>query len=53
MYKFLAGLALLVTACAAQEFRATISGRVVDTQDAAIGGAKVNATQIGTRKAGA
>lgn len=48
MHKFLAGLVLLVATCAAQEFRATISGRVVDTQDAVIGGAKVIATQIGT-----
>lgn len=48
MHKFLAGLVLLVATCAAQEFRATISGRVVDSQDAVIGGAKVIATQIGT-----
>jgi hypothetical protein len=31
-----------------QEFRATISGRVIDPQDAGIAGAKIIATQIGT-----
>lgn len=32
----------------AQEFRATISGRVIDSQGAVIAGAKILATQIGT-----
>src|SRR5262245_36322635 len=33
----------------AQEFRATISGRVTDSQNAAIGGAKITVTHIGTQ----
>jgi hypothetical protein len=48
MRKVLAGLALLAAAVAAQEFRATVSGRVTDAQNATIAGVKVTATNIGT-----
>lgn len=43
-----AGLLLLAATSAAQEFRATISGRVSDSQNAVIAGAKITATQIST-----
>jgi len=39
---------LLPTVLSAQEFRATISGRVSDSQNAIISGAKITATQIDT-----
>ncbi|MEP7366205.1 MAG: carboxypeptidase regulatory-like domain-containing protein [Acidobacteriota bacterium] len=48
MRKFLVGFLLLSATLLAQEFRATIGGRVSDTQDAVIAGAKIVATQIGT-----
>ncbi len=48
MRHVLAFLCLVAGFASAQEFRATISGRVIDPQDAAIAGAKVVATQIGT-----
>ncbi len=48
MHKLVAGLFLLAAVAAAQEFRATITGRVSDPQNAVIGGAKIIATQIGT-----
>src|SRR5436190_7314125 len=48
MRKILAGLLVLTATSLAQEFRAPISGRVSDTQNAVIGGAKIIATQIGT-----
>ncbi len=48
MRQVLAGLCLLASVVSAQEFRATISGRVTDTQEAAISGVKIIAVQIGT-----
>ncbi len=48
MRQVLALLCLVAGFASAQEFRATISGRVIDPQDAAIAGVKVIATQIGT-----
>ncbi|MBL8236415.1 MAG: carboxypeptidase regulatory-like domain-containing protein [Bryobacterales bacterium] len=48
MGRLLAGFLLTCAILAAQEFRATISGRVLDAQGAAVLGAKVTATQIGT-----
>ena len=48
MRRIFAGLLMLSAASVAQEFRATISGRVSDSQNAVIGGAKIIATQIGT-----
>lgn len=41
-------LCLVAGLAAAQEFRATISGRVTDSQNAGIVGVKVTAIQIGT-----
>ncbi len=48
MRHILAGLLVLAATSVAQEFRATISGRVIDSQNAVIAGAKIIATQIGT-----
>jgi Carboxypeptidase regulatory-like domain len=48
MRAILAGFFLLAAGLPAQEFRATISGRVTDSQNAVISGAKIGATQIGT-----
>ena len=48
MKKSLAALLLLAGMLPAQEFRATISGRVSDAQNAAIGGVKITALQIST-----
>ena len=48
MRQLLAGLCLFAATSMAQEFRATISGRVSDAQNAVIAGAKIIATQIGT-----
>ena len=48
MRRILAGLLVLTATSVAQEFRATISGRVIDSQNAVIAGAKIIATQIGT-----
>lgn len=48
MRKLVAGLLLLGAVVSAQEFRATISGRVTDTQEAAIGGVKIMAVHIST-----
>src|SRR5438045_9543431 len=48
MLRILLGLLVLAATCVAQEFRATISGRVTDSQGAVIGGVKINATHIGT-----
>src|SRR5712691_11783858 len=48
MRHILAGLLVLAATSAAQEFRATISGRVSDPQNAVIAGVKIVATQIGT-----
>ena len=48
MRQFVAGLFLLAVTATAQEFRATISGRVSDSQNAVITGAKIIAIQIGT-----
>ena len=41
-------LCLIASLAAAQEFRATISGRVTDSQNAGIVGVKITAIQIGT-----
>jgi len=41
-------LLLFATALPAQEFRATISGRVTDSQNASVAAAKITATQIDT-----
>ena len=41
MRQVLAGLCLLASVVSAQEFRATISGRVTDTQEAAVSGVKI------------
>ena len=48
MKKSLGLLLLLAGVLSAQEFRATISGRVTDVQNAAMVGVKVTAIQIGT-----
>jgi hypothetical protein len=48
MRKLLAGLCALAALSVAQQFRATISGRVTDSQGAVIPGVKVLATQTGT-----
>jgi hypothetical protein len=48
MRQILAGLLVFAATSVAQEFRATISGRVSDSQNAVIAGAKIIATQIGT-----
>src|ERR1043166_293058 len=48
MRRVFATLVLFALACSGQEFRATISGRVSDSQSAVIAGAKITATQIGT-----
>src|SRR5436190_24375931 len=48
MRKILAGLLVLTATSLAQEFRAPISGRVIDSQNAVIAGARIIATQIGT-----
>ena len=48
MRQLMAGLLLTVTMSWAQEFRATISGRVADAQEAVVPGAKVTALQVGT-----
>ena len=48
MKKSLAALLLLACMLPAQEFRATISGRISDTQNAAVGGVKITVLQIST-----
>ena len=48
MRQVFVGLFLLASFASAQEFRATISGRVTDTQDATVAGVKITAVQIGT-----
>ena len=48
MKKNIVLLCLIASLAAAQEFRATISGRVTDAQNAGIVGVKVTAIQIGT-----
>src|SRR5436309_13585003 len=48
MRQMLVGLLVLAATSVAQEFRATISGRVSDSQNAVIAGVKIIATQIGT-----
>jgi len=48
MHHLLVTLLLFAASAAAQEFRATVSGRVTDTQSAVIAGVKITATQIGT-----
>ncbi|MBI2687022.1 MAG: TonB-dependent receptor [Acidobacteria bacterium] len=48
MRQFFVGLLLLAAAVSAQEFRATVSGRVSDSQNAVITGVRITATQIGT-----
>ena len=48
MRKSLAAFLLFAALMPAQEFRATISGRVSDSQNAAIAGVKITAIQIGT-----
>ena len=48
MWKISAGLVLFAATSLAQEFRATISGRVADSQDAVIVGVKIIAAQLGT-----
>src|SRR2546425_10822028 len=48
MRQILVALLVLAATSVAQEFRATISGRVSDSQNAVIAGAKIIATQIGT-----
>ena len=48
MKKSLAALLLLAGMLPAQEFRATISGRVSDPQNAAIGGVKITVLQVAT-----
>lgn len=49
MRQLFSGLFLLASLLPAQEFRATISGRVTDSQDAGVAGVKVLATQISTQ----
>src|ERR1041385_9024390 len=49
MRRTLAGFLMLIGTCVGQEFRATISGRVSDSQNAVIAGARITATQIGTQ----
>ena len=48
MRHILVGMLLFAATSAAQEFRATITGRVSDAQNAVIAGVKIIATQIGT-----
>jgi hypothetical protein len=48
MRALLTGLLVLAASSAAQEFRATVSGRVTDSQNAVIAGVRITATQIGT-----
>src|SRR5712692_1752783 len=48
MRQFLAAAVMLAATCAAQEFRATVSGRVTDSQNAVMTGVKVTAVQLGT-----
>src|SRR2546429_7496035 len=48
MRHILVGIFVLAATSMAQEFRATISGRVIDSQNAVIAGAKIVATQIST-----
>jgi hypothetical protein len=48
MRQFLATAVIFAATCAAQEFRATISGRVTDSQNAVITGVKLIAVQVGT-----
>jgi hypothetical protein len=49
MRRIFAGLLILTSAAIAQEFRATISGRVSDSQSAVIASARIIATQTGTQ----
>ena len=48
MRRIITGILMLAATAVAQEFRATMSGRVSDSQNAVIAGAKIVATQIGT-----
>ena len=48
MRQFLAIAVIFAATCAAQEFRATISGRVTDSQSAVITGVKVIAVEVAT-----
>ena len=41
-------LLLLTAVCTAQEFRATISGRVTDAQESVVPSVKISVVQIGT-----
>jgi hypothetical protein len=48
MRQFLATAVIFAATCAAQEFRATVSGRVTDSQNAVIASVKITAVQVGT-----
>ena len=48
MRQLFATLLFLTTICTAQEFRATISGRVTDAQNSAVPSVKITVVQIGT-----
>ena len=48
MRQILAGFLIFASASMAQEFRATITGRVTDAQEAVMAGVKITATQIDT-----
>src|ERR1700704_5115605 len=48
MRQIFVGFLVVAATSVAQEFRAPISGRVSDSQNAVIGSAKITATQIGT-----
>ena len=48
MRKVFATLLLFAAACTAQEFRATISGRVTDAQSSVVPSVRISAVQIGT-----
>ncbi|HXB67677.1 MAG TPA: carboxypeptidase-like regulatory domain-containing protein [Candidatus Acidoferrales bacterium] len=48
MRQFLATAVIFASTCAAQEFRATVSGRVTDSQNAVITGVKLIAVQVAT-----
>jgi len=48
MRQLFATLLLFAAACTGQEFRATISGRVIDAQSSAVQSVKISVVQIGT-----
>src|SRR5262245_9240809 len=49
MRRVFSALVFFAITCTAQEFRATISGRVTDSQNAVISGAKITVTNVGTQ----